>query len=319
MVRVGVNESVDKALLKDFTPEVQLVLIPDEPQDEFEVDFWIPLSHPKHVPDQWPHLKGVRVVQAPWAGVDLLRHVFPPEVILCDARGVHDIPTAEWAVAAVLAMQKYLPFYVEMQEHGDWRQRWQAREIYRLSHDKEGNAPALVDEVADNTILIVGYGSIGRAIEARLAPFGAHFLRVARSAREGVEPVSKLDELLAQADIVVLIVPSTSETQHLMDAKRLAKMKPGALLVNAARGAIVDTDALLQALNEKRIRAAIDVTDPEPLPLGHPLWKAPNLLITPHVAGDSAKFMKRLFVLASEQAQRFSRGEPLLNVVTGEY
>ena len=319
MVRVGVNESVDRALLKDFTREVELVWVPDEPQGKIEVDFWIPLSHPRLVPDQWPHMKGVRVVQAPWAGVDLLRHVFPPEVILCDARGVHDIPTAEWAVAAVLAMQKYLPFYVEVQQHGDWNMRWQAREIYHLSHNMEGGPPALVDEIADYTILIVGYGSIGQAIEARLAPFGPTFLRIARSAREGVEPVSKLDELLGLADIVVLIIPLTSETRHLMNAKRLAKMKPGALLVNAARGAIVDTDALVQSLNEKRIRAAIDVTEPEPLPLGHPLWKAPNLLITPHVAGDSAKFMKRLFTMASAQAERFVRGEPLLNVVTGEY
>src|SRR6266849_4391655 len=282
MVRVGVNASVDRALLKDFTREVQLVWIPDKAQGAIEVDFWIALSHPKLVPSQWPHLKGVRVVQAPWAGVDLLRHVFPPEVILCDARGVHDIPTAEWAVAAVLAMQKYLPFYVEMQSQGDWAQRLQAREIYRLSHGGETNSLALVDEVADNTILIVGYGSIGQAIEARLAPFGPRFLRVARSARHGVEPVSKLDELLGLA-------------------------------------AIVDPEALLEALNERRIRAAIDVTDPEPLPLGHPLWKAPNLLVTPHVAGDSAKFMKRMFTLASAQAERFARGEPLLNVVTGEY
>ena len=319
MVRVGVNESVDKELLKDFTPDVQLVWVPDKPQGEIEVDFWIPLSHPGLVPGQWPHIKGVRVVQAPWAGVDLLRHIFPPEVLLCDARGVHDIPTAEWAVAAVLAMQKYLPFYVDMQRHGDWTRRLQARQIYRLSHGEEKNSPALVDEVADNTVLIVGYGSIGRAIEARLAPFGPTFLRVARSARDGVEAVSKLDDLLGQADIVVLIIPLTSETRHLMDAKRLAKMKPGALLVNAARGAIVDNDALLQALNENRIRAAIDVTDPEPLPLGHPLWRASNLLITPHVAGDSAKFLKRLFRFASAQAERFARGEPLLNIVAGEY
>jgi phosphoglycerate dehydrogenase-like enzyme len=319
MVRVGVNESVDRALLKDFTREVRLVWVPDEPQGEIEVDFWIPLSHPSRVPDQWPHMKGVRVVQAPWAGVDLLRHVFPPDVTLCDARGVHDIPTAEWAVAAVLAMQKYFPFYVQMQEHGDWSKRWQARDIYHLSHGLEGSSRALVDEVADYTILIVGYGSIGKAIEARLAPFGPKFLRVARSARDGVEPVSKLDELLGMADIVVLIIPLTSETQHIMNAKRLARMRPGALLVNAARGAIVDPDALLQALTEKRIRAAIDVTDPEPLPLGHPLWNAPNLLLTPHVAGDSAKFLKRLFKLASAQAERFARGEPLLNIVTGEY
>ncbi len=319
MVRVGVNESVDRALLKDFTREVQLVWIPDQPQGEIGVDFWIPLSHPGLVPAQWPHIKGVRVVQAPWAGVDLLRHIFPPEVILCDARGVHDIPTAEWALAAALAMQKYLPFYAEMQRDGDWSRRSQAKQIYRLSHGEEENSPALVDEVADNTVLIVGYGSIGRAIEARLAPFGAKFLRVARSARDGVEPVSRLDDLLGRADIVVLMIPLTSETRHLMDAKRLARMKPGALLVNAARGAIVDTDALLQALNEGRIRAAIDVTDPEPLPREHPLWKASNLLITPHVAGDSAKFMRRLFRFASAQAERFARGEPLVNIVAGEY
>ncbi len=173
--------------------------------------------------------------------------------------------------------------------------------------------------MADTTVLIVGYGSIGKAIEERLAPFGPKFLRLARSRREGVEPVSKLDELLGQADIVVIIMPLTSETRGMIDAKRLAKMKPGALLVNAARGAIVDTDALLRALNEKRIRAVIDVTEPEPLPAGHPLWHAPNLFITPHVAGDSAKLMIGLFKLASAQVERFAKGQPLLNVVTGEY
>jgi phosphoglycerate dehydrogenase-like enzyme len=183
MVRVGVNESVDKNLLRDFTSEVELLLIPDEPQGEFTVDFWIPLSHPRKVPEQWKHMRGVRVVQAPWAGVDLLRPIFPQEVTLCDARGVHDIPTVEWAVAAVLAMQKYFPLYVEVQQSGDWNQRWQAHDIYRLSHDADGNSPALVDEIADYTILIVGYGSIGQAIEARLAPFGPKFLRVARTAR----------------------------------------------------------------------------------------------------------------------------------------
>jgi phosphoglycerate dehydrogenase-like enzyme len=176
-----------------------------------------------------------------------------------------------------------------------------------------------MNEVADAIVLIVGYGSIGKAIETRLAAFGAKFLRVARSPREGVVPVSKLDELLGQADIVVLTTPLTSETRHLLNTKRLARMKLGALLVNASRGGIVDTEALLQALNEKRIRAAVDVTDPEPLPPGHPLWKAPNLLITPHVAGDSEKFMRRLLTLVSAQAERYAGGEPLLNVVKGEY
>ncbi len=118
---------------------------------------------------------------------------------------------------------------------------------------------------------------------------------------------------------MVLITPLTAETRHLMDAGRIARMKRGALLVNAARGPVVDTDALLQALTEKQIRAAIDVTDPEPLPAGHPLWKAPNLLITPHVAGASAEFLKRALKLASEQAQRYVRGEPLINVVEAGY
>ena len=319
MIRVGVDESVGASVLEGFTKEAQLVRIPKEPKGEIEIDFWIPTSSPKNTELQWSHLTGVRVVQAPWAGVDSLRHIFSSNIILCDARGVHDIPTAEWAVTAVLAMQKYLPFYVELQQQGDWSMRSRAGDIYRLSHPKSPNPPALLDEVADTTVLIVGYGSIGKAIEERLVPFGPKFLRVARSRREGVEPASKLDELLGQADIVVIIMPLTNETRGMIDAKRLAKMKPGALLVNAARGAIVDTDALLRALNEKRIRAVIDVTEPEPLPAGHPLWHAPNLFITPHVAGDSAKLMIRLFKLASAQVERFAKGQPLLNVVTGEY
>jgi phosphoglycerate dehydrogenase-like enzyme len=142
---------------------------------------------------------------------------------------------------------------------------------------------------------------------------------VARQAREGVDSVSQLDQLLPQADIVVLITPLTPQTRHLMDAGRIARMKPGALLVNASRGPVVDTDALVQALEETRIRAAVDVTDPEPLPSGHPLWKAPNLLITPHIAGASAQYIKRALKLASDQALRYARGEPLINVVDSGY
>ena len=180
-------------------------------------------------------------------------------------------------------------------------------------------SPALVDEMEVKTVLIVGYGSIAGAIESRLTPFGPQILRVARRAREGVAPVSQLDDLLPQADMVVLITPLTPETVHLMNADRIAKMKRGALLVNAARGQLVDTDALTKALNDGKIRAALDVTDPEPLPPGHPLWKAPNLLITPHIAGASAQFLRRALQLASEQAQRFARDEPLINVVEAGY
>jgi phosphoglycerate dehydrogenase-like enzyme len=318
-VRVGVDVAIDKALLEDFTKEVQLVRIAEKPQGEVQVDFWVPALPPKIVQRQWAYLKGVRVVQLPWAGVDSLRHIFPPEVTLCDARGVHDIPTAEWAVASILAMQKCLPFFIHQQSVGVWAMGQQAHQINDPTPAKIKDPPAPMNEVADATVLIVGYGSIGKAIEVRLTPFGAKFLRVARSPREGVAPVNQLDELLGHADIVVLTIPLTSETRHLLNAKRLAKMKPGALLVNASRGGIVDTEALLQALNENKIRAALDVTDPEPLPPGHPLWKARNLLLTPHVAGDSEKFMRRLLTLASEQAERYARDEPLLNVVTGEY
>jgi phosphoglycerate dehydrogenase-like enzyme len=256
-------------------------------------------------------------VQVPWAGVDTLRHIFPPEVTLCDARGAHDIPTAEWAVASILAMQKCLPFFIHQQERGQWAMGQQAHQTDAPIRIR--NPPAPMNEVADATVLIVGYGSIGRAIEVRLAPFGAKFLRVARSAREGVAAVGELDELLRLADIVVLTMPLTLETRNLMDASRLSQIKAGALLVNAARGAIVATDALLQALREGRIHAAVDVTDPEPLPAGRPLWDTPNLLVTPHVAVHSEKFMKRMFALAGKQVERFVRGEPLLNVVTGEY
>lgn len=324
MVRVGVDASIDEAVLEAFTKEVWLVRVPEEPQEDIEVDFWVAAMPPRILRRQWPHLKGVKVIQAPWAGVDTLLKLFPPGVTLCDARGVHDIPTAEWALAAILAMEKFLPLFIEMQRQRRWTAGQQAQEIDASSPMKSAptkikDPPAPISDVADSTVLIVGYGSIGQAVETRLAPFGAKFLRVARYAREGVVPVRNLDDLLGRADIVVLTTPLTSETRHLMDAKRLAKMKPGALLVNAARGPLVDTEALLRALQEKRIRAAIDVTDPEPLPAEHPLWSAPNLLITPHVAGDSPNFMKRAFKLASEQAERYARGEPLLNVVTGEY
>jgi phosphoglycerate dehydrogenase-like enzyme len=173
--------------------------------------------------------------------------------------------------------------------------------------------------LAGKTVLIVGYGSIGRSIEERLAPFGVNILRVARSAKPGVESVDHLPALLPGADVVVLIVPLTPETQHLMNEGTIGLMKQGALLVNAARGPVVETEALLKALTEGRIRAALDVTDPEPLPQGHPLWKAPNLLLTPHVGGSSPLYMSRAFDLVGKQVALFAKGEPLKNVVEGLY
>jgi phosphoglycerate dehydrogenase-like enzyme len=321
LLRTGIQESIAPELLQDFTREVELVRIADELEGDLQIDMWIVPINLKIARRQLPHLRGLQVVQSLMAGVDRLQQLLPPGLTLCDAQGVHDAPTAEWALAVILSMQKHLPFYFSLQQQEDWAGRRQAGELSPgLQALPSGlRSPALTDELEVTTILIVGYGSIGRAIELRLSPFGPRILRVARRAREGVEPVSKLDELLPQADMVVVITPLTAETIHLMDAGRIARMKHGALLVNAARGPLVDTDALLQALNEGKIRAAIDVTDPEPLPPGHPLWKAPNLLITPHIAGASAQFLKRALKLASEQAQRLARGEPLINVVESGY
>jgi phosphoglycerate dehydrogenase-like enzyme len=319
-VRIGIEDSIDSGLLGGFNG-LELVRIPAEPVQDYAVDFWIASLTPATSHRQWPQLKGVKAVQGLWAGVDALRPLIPPDVTLCNARGVHDAPTAEWAVTAALAMQKYLPFYADLQAKADWSGKDKAEDIYLLSEGavRDPDCPVLVEEISDKTVLIVGYGSIGEAVEARLTPFGCNFLRVARSAREGVSPVAALDGLLPRADIVILTAPLTSETRGLMSAARLALMKRGALLVNAARGAVVDSEALTAALVEGRIRAALDVTDPEPLPPGHPLWRAPNLLITPHIATDTPRFMGRAFAFAGEQAQRFARGEPLRNVIRGEY
>src|SRR5260370_4451649 len=314
-VRVGVDIAVDEGLLQGWGSEVQFVRIPEDPKEEIEIDFWVPALPPRIVRRQWQWLRSVRVIQAPWAGVDTLLGIFPPEITLCDARGVHDIPTAEWTVTAILAMQKNLPFFVDRQREGKWTLRQQPNQIDHPLPTKIKNPAAPMHEAADAVVLIVGYGSIGRGIEARLSPFGAKFVRIGRSAHQGVEPVSNLDQVLPSADIVVLTILLTSETRHLFDAKLVARMKPGALLVNASRGSIVETEALVQALNERRIRAALDVTDPEPLPEGHPLWKAPNLLITPHVAGDSDRVIQRAFLFVRERVGNVVPGEALLNIV----
>ena len=181
-----------------------------------------------------------------------------------------------------------------------------------------GQYAILGDDLAGKTVLIVGYGSIGVAIEARLAPFGVNIVRVARSPRKEpqVFAVGELRKLLPEADVVVAIVPLTAETRGLIGAAELALMKPGALLVNAARGPVVVTDALVEALQQNRLRAVLDVTDPEPLPAGHPLWSAPNCMITPHVGGSTPEFIHRAFRFGAEQVRRFIAGEELENVVT---
>lgn len=320
MLKVGVPEAFDPDLHRLLPEGIDLRIIPAHPERTYDVEFWI-ATWGRQAEQVWPHLRGVRVVQATVAGVDALLKLVPRDITLCDARGVHNISTSEWAVAAILASLKYFPLYAEVQREGVWSRRREAENRYFALHPGAHYPyPAILcEELHGKRVLIVGYGAIGSAIEDRLRAFGVEIVRVARTAREGVHSVQQLPELLPAADIVVLIVPFTSETRGMIGARELALLQPGALLVNAARGPIVDTDALLAALYAGRIRAAIDVTDPEPLPDGHPLWSAPNLLITPHVAGSTPRFMARAMAFAGEQVGRYLRGEPLQNIVTGEY
>jgi phosphoglycerate dehydrogenase-like enzyme len=253
------------------------------------------------------------------AGIDWIAPWLPREVVLCDGRGIHDISASEWVLAAILASLKRFPVYRDMQSAQQWR--GQAAETGGFLNERGtqlGQYKVLGDDLAGKTVLIVGFGSIGAAIEARLMPFGVSILRLARSARTEpkVHAISDLDRLLPLADVVVAIVPLTGETQGMIGAPQIALMKPGALLVNAARGPVVDTNALVEALVQHRIRAALDVTDPEPLPSGHPLWTAPNCLITPHVGGSTPEFIHRAFRFGAEQVRRYIAGESLENVVS---
>ena len=320
-LRTGVPESVDPDLLHYFPPGIEIIRVPSKPTGSFEVEFWIPPFHQSAAVEVFPHLKGVKVAQSMLAGVDWLLKLVPATVQVCDGQGLHNAATAEWVLAAILASLKYFPFYCALQAEGNWRRRKEVNAAYRLLHNetKTFNPPVLVEELAGKTVLIVGYGSIGKSIEDRLLPFGINVLRVARSSRPGVEPVSALKSLLPTADIVVLIVPLTAKTTGMIGAEEIALMRQGALLVNAARGPVVNTEALMNALSEGKIRAAIDVSDPEPLPEDHPLWHAPNLLITPHIAASSPRFLQRSIAFAAEQAARYMAGKPLLNTVEGDY
>jgi phosphoglycerate dehydrogenase-like enzyme len=321
MLKVGVPEAVDPELHRFLPSGIALELIPLRPTHSVEVEFWVVPPWTRQAEQVLPFLEGLRAAQATVAGVDGLLKLMPPGVVLCDARGVHNISTAEWTVAAILASLKYFSLFGNVQRAGIWSRRKEAEDYYYALHPpvKRPYPNILCEELHGQRVLIVGYGSIGRSIEERLQPFGVEFVRIARQARDGVYGTDSLTELLPKADIVVLIVPSTSETTGMIGARELTLMKHGALLVNAARGPVVDTTALLAALHEGRIRAAVDVTDPEPLPDGHPLWSAPNLLITPHVGGSTPMFMVRAMEFAGAQIGRYLRGEPLENVVSGEY
>jgi phosphoglycerate dehydrogenase-like enzyme len=274
------------------------VSVPDTAGD---VAFYVP-PYQLHsgVADVLPRMTSLQVVQTLTAGVDNVRARVPEGVILCNGRGIHDTSTAELTLTLILASLRGIPEFVRAHDRHEWRPAWR---------------PAL----ADKRVLLVGYGAIGAAIEARLLPFEVEVVRVARTARAGVHPIEALPGLLPDADVVVLIVPLTDETRGLVDANFLTRLKDDALLVNMARGPVVVAADLVTALESGRIRAAIDVADVEPVPSDSPLWTAPNLLISPHVGGASSAMWPRAHRLVRDQLRRFAAGEPLVNVMTGDY
>jgi phosphoglycerate dehydrogenase-like enzyme len=271
------------------------------PDSVSEVEVYVPpYAVGSAVADVIPQMTSLRYVLSLTAGVDNLRPAIPAGVTLCSGRGIHDASTAELVLTLVLASLRGVPQFVRAQERHEWTPGWH-------------------EALADRSVLVVGQGAIGSAIEARLTPFECAVVRVARSAREGVHAVSELPALLPDADVVVLAVPLTDETRGLVDAAFLGAMKPGALLVNVARGAIVDTAALVAALEAGRINAALDVVDPEPLPPESPLWDAPGLLISPHVGGSSSAMWPRAYRLIRHQLHRIAAGREPVNTMSGDY
>jgi phosphoglycerate dehydrogenase-like enzyme len=268
-----------------------------------DVAFWVPAflhADPVAARAAIEAMPALRVIQTQSAGVDNFIAAVPPQVSLCDARGVHGSSTSEWALAAILAVLREFPRFQQAQRDHRWDQ-------------------TTTDELAGKRVVIVGAGDVGGQLARRLAACDAEVVMVARTARTGVHAITELPDLLPIADIVVLIVPKTSETVGMVDDQFLARMRDGALLVNAARGPVVHVEALLAELQSGRLRAAVDVVDPEPLPPDHPLWTAPNFLLTPHVAGSVHGFQARAVALIADQLRRFDSGTPLRNVVAGEY
>ncbi|MFC4138652.1 MULTISPECIES: 2-hydroxyacid dehydrogenase [unclassified Microbacterium] len=252
-------------------------------------------------------LEGLEVglVQSQSIGYDGVADRLPSGMPFANAASVHEASTAEIAVALMLVAQRQFPRFVRAQDRGEW-------------------SPVFAESLADRRVLLVGFGGVGTATARRLAPFEVELTAVARSARvdqvDGVGEVAvhgidELPALLADAEIVVLSLPGGDSTHHLFDAGMLAHMADGALLVNVGRGPLIDPDALLAELEGGRLRAALDVFEPEPLPAGHPLWSAPGLVVSPHVGGASTAMNPRMARLVRTQIERMLAGEPPLNVV----
>jgi phosphoglycerate dehydrogenase-like enzyme len=270
---------------------------PADTSDLSEVTFYVPTymgGRPAlELTKKMPNLK---ILQVPNAGYDDALEFLRPGITLCNGRGIHDDSTAELAVGLTIASLRGFATFVRDQDKGEW-----VNKNY--------------DSINDRKIGIVGFGSIGSTIARMLSGFSVEIVAFTQSGRDNTIAISDLDKHLPSLDVVILILPLTKESKHLFDARRLALMKDGALLVNVARGPIVDTDALVKELNSGRITAGLDVTDPEPLPKGHPLWSAKGVLISPHVGGNSSAFEKRARRLIESQLNLLAQGKPLNNVI----
>jgi phosphoglycerate dehydrogenase-like enzyme len=295
----------ERAAMGELPASVRVVLVPEDPgvspesalPDLAAMDMVVPIGWLRE-----PLLAAIAgaprppVIQTLSAGVDWLRGRVPDGVVVCNARGVYDAPVAEWIVAAILAFERGILRSRDAQARADW-------------------SAFVPGELTGRRVVILGFGSIGHALSERLAGFGARVEGVARTARDGVHGIDELDRLLARAEILVDLLPLSAETVGFLDARRLARLPDGALVVNAGRGKTLVTAALLAEVASGRLRAALDVTDPEPLPADHPLWRHPAVLISPHVGGDSAASPGRAFALVGDQVRRLAAGEPLVNRV----
>jgi phosphoglycerate dehydrogenase-like enzyme len=295
MVRAAVAPQALEAVRSHAPPTASVVSLDDD-IDLDAVDFLVPPAGDGSVLRVLPGLRRLAVVQVLSAGTDWIEDSVPEQATLCSARGARDGPVAEWVLGALLGASTGL---LECARGRTWHSRH-------------------LDDLGGWSVLVVGLGSIGRMVQARLESLGTKVIGVASHAREGVHGADELTELLPQADAVVLLAPLTEATRGLLGAERLAAMRDGAVLVNAARGPVLDTAALVPEVQSGRLRAILDVTDPEPLPGDHPLWSAPGVLsITPHIAGDSPAGHARAAELAGTQLARWCAGEPLENVVRG--
>lgn len=299
-MKIWVPHKLGLTYLHDLPNDVEIEVADDPaalPSDPGSVGFLVPTflnQPPMH--HLVPRMRSLEVLQLPSAGSDGWTQLPPPSTVICDARGLHSAATAEWVLAAVLAQLRELPFFRSAQLAGEW-------------------TPKPGSDLAGQRVLLIGAGSVGAAVAQRLAPFDVELTVVARSARpaEGIRAVAELPGLLPYATVVILAVPLTEATRHLAGREFLAALPDGALVVNASRGAVVDTTALLAELEQGRLRAALDVTDPEPLPAGHPLWSQPGVLITPHAGAVTEKLPDRVYRLVRRQVDRWLAGRPLRN------